>query len=104
METVTYEGESGLAAIVRALDNLRALLAGSMVTGEQAASMLGCINLHLAETVGIEGDMAQHLQDCGGLLCPQCRGFVGFVSNLSADCPHCGKRFFAPVGSKAERP
>jgi hypothetical protein len=98
METVSYEGESGLVAVVRALDNLRGLLAAGAVTSEQAAGVLGCINLHLAEVVGLAGEMLTHLEDCAGLHCPLCHGFIGYISNLSGLCPHCGERFFWRAG------
>ena len=100
MDTVSYEGESGLVAVVQALDNLRALLAGEAVTMEQAAGILGCINLHLADVVGVEGELLTHLEDCAGLLCPLCHGFIGYISNLSSLCPHCGQRFFWQAGEK----
>jgi hypothetical protein len=102
MDTVSYEGESGLVAVVRALDNLRALLAGEAVTAEQAAGILGCINLHLADVVGIEGELLAQLEDCAGLLCPLCHGFIGYISNLSGLCPHCGQRFFQRSGEAGE--
>jgi hypothetical protein len=98
MDTVSYEGESGLVAVVRALDNLRALLAAEAVSAEQAAGLLGCINLHLADVVGIEGELLAQLENCAGLLCPLCHGFIGYISNLSGLCPHCGERFFRQSG------
>lgn len=100
METVSYEGESGLVAVVRALDNLRALLEVEGVTMKQAAGILGCINLHLADVVGIEGEQLAHLADCAGLLCPLCKGFIGYISDLSGMCPHCGRRFFWRAGEE----
>ena len=102
METVSYEGESGLVAVVQALDNLRGLLAADAVTREQAAGLLGCINLHLADVVGVEDERLARLEDCAGLLCPLCRGFIGYISNLSGLCPHCGQRFFWAAGEEEE--
>lgn len=96
-EVVGYEGESGLMAILRALDNLRRMLAASEVEPQQAAGYLGCINLHLAEIAGVGGEFRQDLQECGGLLCPKCRGYVGFVSNLSSHCHLCGAKLFPSV-------
>jgi hypothetical protein len=91
---VRYEGESGLLAVVQALDNVRRLLAASLVEPHQAAGYLGCINLHLAEMVGASDQLLGQLEDCPGLLCPDCKGYLGSVSNLSGDCPYCGKQFF----------
>ena len=102
MESVSYEGESGLVAVVQALENLRALLAVEAVTTEQAAGLLACINLHLADVVGVEDAMLARLTDCAGLLCPLCRGFIGYISDLSGLCPHCGQRFFWPAGEADE--
>ena len=102
METVSYEGQSGLMAVVRALDNLRALLAAGAVTTEQAAGILGCINLHLADVVGLEGELLAHLENCAGLQCPLCHGFIGYISDLSGLCPHCGLRFFWPAGEASQ--
>jgi hypothetical protein len=90
-EVVNYEGETGLAAIVKAIDNVRRLVVTSETDAEQLASYLGCINLHLAELAGIGGHLREHLEDCGGLLCPSCKAYVGFISDLSGDCPVCGK-------------
>jgi hypothetical protein len=92
--TVSYKEASGLMAIVQALDNVRILLAESLVKPEQAAGYLGCINLHLAEMVGAGEEFLHELEDCPGLVCPECKGFLGPVSNLSGDCPYCGKPFF----------
>jgi hypothetical protein len=102
MDTVSYEGESGLVAVVQALENLRALLADDSVTREQAAGLLGCINLHLADAVGVEEELLTRLEDCAGLLCPLCHGFIGYISNLSGLCPHCGQRFFWSAGEAEE--
>jgi hypothetical protein len=102
METVSYEGESGLVAVVRALDNVRALLAADAVTAEQAAAILGCINLHLADVVGMEADQLAQLEQCAGLHCPLCHGYIGYISDLSGLCPHCGERFFWRAGEAHE--
>jgi uncharacterized CHY-type Zn-finger protein len=92
--TVSYEGESGLLAVVKALDNVRLLLAETEVDPEQAAGYLGCINMHLAELVGASDELVEQLENCPGLLCPHCRGYIGSASNLSGDCPFCGEPFF----------
>lgn len=97
-EIVTYEGKSGLLAILQALDDLRQMLQTSEVTTQQAASYMGCINLHLGQVVGVGGEFMEHLEECAGLLCPECRGFVGFVSDLSGCCYHCGERLFPGGG------
>jgi hypothetical protein len=96
-EVVNYEGVTGLAAIVKAIDNVRSLLVASETDSTQVASYLGCINLHLAELAGIGGDLREHLEDCGGLLCPSCKTYVGFVSDLSGTCPRCGKPLLSTV-------
>ena len=93
-EMISYEGQSGLSAVVTAIDNVRRMLLSSEVTPLQAASYLGCINLHLAHVVGLGGDRLQQLETCGGLLCPQCQAYVGFVSDLSGTCFNCGEPFF----------
>lgn len=95
-DVVSYEGQSGLVAILQALDDLRHRLQNSDVAPQQAASYLGCLNLHLAQVIGMSGDFMKHLVDCAGLLCPACKGHVGFVSDLSGFCQHCGERFFPP--------
>jgi hypothetical protein len=100
-EVVHYEGQVGLTAVLRALENVRQMLDASYITAEQAASFLGCIDLHFAQLIGAEGDWVEDLEECGGLLCPSCRGFVGFISNLSGDCPHCGKPIFPLTGTRA---
>ncbi len=97
-EVVNYEGETGLAAIVKAIDNVRSLLVATQTDSEQIASYLGCINLHLAELAGVGGDLREHLENCGGLLCPSCKTYVGFISDLSSDCPRCGQALLGPVG------
>lgn len=97
-EVIRYEGQFGLVATLQALDNLRQMLAVSAVEPQQAAGYLGCINLHLAQILGVRGDFREHLQQCGGLLCPNCKGYVGFVSDLSGTCHLCGERLFPLVG------
>lgn len=99
-EVVSYEGESGLRAVLQALENLRQMLAASAVEPKQAAGYLGCINLHLAQIVGISGELREHLQSCSGLLCPNCKGYVGFISNLSGNCHLCGSRLFPLVEAR----
>lgn len=93
-EVVSYEGESGLRAILVALENLRLMLATSAVEPKQAAGYLGCINIHLAQIAGVGGELRDRLLACGGLLCPNCKGYVGFVSNLSGNCHLCGSKLF----------
>ena len=78
-DIVTYEGETGLVAILKALDDLRRRLQDAELAPQQAAGYLGCINLHLGELVGIRGQFIEHLEECGGLLCPECKGYVGFI-------------------------
>jgi hypothetical protein len=97
-EVVTYEGQYGLRAILEALESVRLLLGSELVQPEQAAGYLGCINLHLAQMLGVRGEMLEELQKCGGLICPHCKGFVGSITNLSAVCLHCGKRIFPTEG------
>jgi hypothetical protein len=93
-EMVKYEGQTGLMAIVTALETLRQLLEGSVITKEQAVGYVGCINLHLARSIGADEEKLGQLEECAGLLCPSCHAFVGFVSNLSGQCHLCGERFF----------
>ena len=93
-DVVAYEGESGLVAILKALENLRLLLALSAVESEQAARYLGCIIVHLAEITGLGGDFVEDLEECGGLLCPNCKGWVGSIYNLSARCHLCRAELF----------
>jgi hypothetical protein len=97
-DVVNYEGQYGLRAILEALESVRLLLDREQVDPEQAAGYLGCINLHLAQMLGVRGDMLEELEKCGGLICPHCKGFVGSIYNLSADCPHCGQRIFPTEG------
>jgi hypothetical protein len=97
--TVSFGEQSGLLAIVQAMENVRRLLVASSVEPEQAAAYVGCINLHLAEMVGADAELLQELEDCPGLLCPDCKGYIGPVSNLSGDCPYCGKAFFPVAAS-----
>jgi hypothetical protein len=94
-ETISFKGQSGLSAAITAIDNVRHMLLSSEVTPLQAASFLGCINLHLAHIVGLGGDRLEQLESCGGLLCPKCQAYVGFVSDLSGTCFNCGEPFFA---------
>lgn len=101
-EVVRYEGEFGLMAILQALDNVRQMLATPDFDPRQAAGYLGCINLHLAQIAGVSGEFRQHLQECGGLLCPNCKGYVGFVSNLSGNCHLCGEKLFPFVADRSE--
>jgi hypothetical protein len=96
-ETVRYQDHVGLAAIVHALENVRLMLDRADVTPAQAASYVGCINLHLAQLVGVNPEFIEQLQDCAGLLCPECQGFVGLLSNLAGECPHCGASVFGPT-------
>lgn len=105
-DVVTYQGESGLVAILKALDNLRLLLALSDVESDQAAGYLGCLILHLAEITGLGGDFVEEIEECGGLLCPSCKGWVGSIYNLSARCHLCHAPLFpsaaelsAPAGT-----
>jgi hypothetical protein len=91
---VRFEGVLGLAAVLQALDNVRRLLLASAVEPQQAAGYLGCINLHLAQLLGVRGEFRTHLQECAGLLCPNCKGYVGFVSDLSGACHLCGEKLF----------
>jgi hypothetical protein len=97
-DIVSYRGDTGLLALVNALHNLRRMLLAGTVDADQAAGYLGCINLHLARTLGMRGDLLEELQSCAGLLCPECKGFVGFISNLSGSCHLCG----APLFDEAE--
>ena len=103
-EVVSYEGESGLRAILIALENVRHMLASQTVEPEQAAGYLGCINMHLAQIAGVGGDLRQQLQACGGMLCPNCKGYVGFVSNLSGSCHLCGAKLFPLLAGDAGPP
>lgn len=96
-EMVIFEGQTGLAAIVKAIDAVRQLLMRGQVTPQQAASYLGCLNLHLARSVGLGGEFIQEIEECGGLLCPHCRAFLGFISDLSALCHVCEKPIFPPA-------
>jgi hypothetical protein len=97
-DVVSYGGDSGLMAILKALDNLRLLLAMSDVEPQQAAGYLGCIVVHLAEITGLGGDFVEDIEECGGLLCPNCKAWVGSIYNLSARCHLCQ----APLFPKAE--
>jgi hypothetical protein len=90
VETVHYEGQVGMMAVLQAYENVRQMLDASDITAKQAVSLLGCIDLHLAQLIGAQGEFLEQLEQCGGLLCRECQGFVGFISNLSGDCPHCG--------------
>jgi hypothetical protein len=101
-EVIGYEGEFGLMAILQALDNLRRMLAMDDVEPQQAAGYLGCINLHLAEITGVRGEFLEQLQECSGLLCPNCKGYVGFISNLSSHCHLCGAKLFPSVADRSD--
>ena len=92
-EVVTYEGQAGLMAIAHALNDVRRQLQESEITAEHAAGILGCMNMHLAQIIGADDAFLQELQECAGLLCPECRGYLGLVSDLSSCCYHCGARF-----------
>ena len=100
-EVVSFNGEVGLMAILQALEGVRKLLAASAVEPQQAAVYLGCINMHLARVTGARGEFLKDLQECGGLLCPNCRGWVGFVSDLSGACHLCGAALFPTVTATA---
>jgi hypothetical protein len=95
-EVVTYEGHEGLMAIAHALNDVRRKLQNSEIEPQHAAGILGCMNLHLAQIIGASGDFVKELEDCAGLLCPACSGYLGMVSDLSSCCYHCGKRFLGP--------
>ncbi len=101
-EVITYEGEFGLMAVLQALENLRQMLAASSIEPQQAAGYLGCINLHLAEITGVRGEFLEELQACGGLLCPNCKGYVGFISDLSGHCHLCHTKLFPSVTGRSE--
>ena len=97
-EMVIFGRHKGLAAIVEAIDTVRDMLLQGQVTPLQAASYLGCLNLHLARTVGLSGSVLDQVEECGGLLCPHCQAYVGFISDLSAMCHVCGEPVFPPAG------
>jgi hypothetical protein len=99
-EVVQYNGQVGMMAVFQALENVRQMLDASEITPKQAVSFLGCIDLHLAQMIGVEGDFLADLEECGGLLCPSCKGFVGFISNLSGECPHCGAQVLPLPGKR----
>ena len=96
-EMVSFGSESGLVAIVKALDTLRHLLDDGVVTPQQAAGYIACINLHLAQAIGVSGVLGDHIEQCAGLLCPACQGYVGQINNLSGRCHHCGAQVFPPT-------
>jgi hypothetical protein len=98
-EVVHYEGQLGMMAVLQALENVRQMLDASVISAQDAVGFLGCIDFHLAQLIGVRGEFLAELQECGGLLCPSCRAFVGFISNLSAECPQCGKRILPMVGT-----
>jgi hypothetical protein len=93
-EMVIFRRQTGLVAIVEALDAVRQMLLREQVTPMQAASYLGCLNLHLARSIGLSGDVLDQVEQCGGLLCPHCQAYVGFISDLSALCHVCGEPVF----------
>jgi hypothetical protein len=97
-DLVTYEGHSGLLAIAHALNDVRRQLQDSEIEPQHAAGVLGCMNLHLAQVIGVGGEFMKELEDCAGLLCPECSGYLGLVSDLSSCCYHCGQRFLAAEG------
>jgi hypothetical protein len=99
-EVIHYDGQIGLMAVLQALENVRQMLDSSEITPKQAASFLACIDLHLAQMLGVQGEFLADLVECGGLLCPSCKGFVGFVSNLSGECPHCGAQILPLTGRR----
>ena len=103
-EVVSYEGESGLRAILIALENVRQMLVSLEVDPKQAAGYLGCINMHLAQIAGVGGDLREQLLACGGMLCPNCKGYVGFVSNLSGNCHLCGAKLFPLLADETGPP
>ncbi len=94
----------GLMAVLQALENVRQMLTGADITAQEAAGFLGCIDLHLAQLIGVQGEFLEELEECGGLLCPNCKAFVGFISNLSAECPQCGERILPLVGEYTHQP
>lgn len=96
-EMVIFEGQTGLAAIVKAIDAVRLLLMRGQVTPQQAASYLGCLNVHLARSLGVGGDLLHEVEECGGLLCPHCQAFLGSISDLSGLCHVCEKPIFPPA-------
>ena len=97
-ELPSYQGEVGLRAVLRALENVRLMLQHSSIDTEQVAGYLGCINLHMCHMLGVTGELEEQLASCGGLLCPKCKGFVGLISNLSSSCQHCGAALFPSAG------
>ena len=103
-DVVTYRGEYGLVAILHALENLRQLLGLSEVEPEQAAGYLGCIVVHLAEITGLSDDFVEDIEECGGLLCPNCKGWVGSIYNLSGRCHLCHAELFPSATIKAGTP
>lgn len=99
-EVVTYEGQAGLTAIAHALNDVRRQLQASEIGTEHAAAILGCMNMHLAQMIGADDAFLQELKDCAGLLCPECSGYLGLVSDLSSCCYHCGERFLEAGGEE----
>ena len=73
-EVVTYEGNSGLMAIAHALNDVRQKLQNAEIAPEHAAGILGCMNMHLAQMIGADDAFIKELQQCAGLLCPECSG------------------------------
>jgi hypothetical protein len=100
-EMVFFGGRTGLVAIVEAIDAVRQMLMHGQVTPLQAASYLGCLNLHLARSIGLSGDVLEQVEQCGGLLCPHCQAYVGFISDLSALCHVCGQPVFPQAAEDA---
>jgi|GEM_PF-2988708 len=101
-EVVTYEGQAGLMAIAHALNDVRRQLQDSEIEPQHAAGILGCMNMHLAQMIGADDEFMVELTECAGLLCPQCSGYLGLVSDLSSCCYHCGERFLDAAGEGDE--
>jgi hypothetical protein len=105
-DLVTYEGDSGLVAIAHALNDVRRQLQAAEITPQHAAGILGCMNMHLAQIIGADDEFLKELEECAGLLCPECSGYLGLVSDLSSCCYHCGERFLDATveGARLQRP
>jgi hypothetical protein len=88
-------------AIAHALDDVRRQLQGSEITPQHAAGILGCMNMHLSQLIGVDEEFRKELEECAGLLCPECSGYLGLVSDLSSCCYHCGERFLEASGEEA---
>jgi hypothetical protein len=103
-EVVTYEGHAGLMAIAHALNDVRQKLQDGAIEPEHAAGILGCMNMHLSQLIGADDAFIRELQECAGLLCPECSGYLGLVSDLSSCCYHCGERFLQAGDEGARSP